>query len=87
MCAQGMSRYTLPLLFPGQETTANTMCFAVILVHQHPEVLERLLAEIDEVLGNKTSVSAEDLEKLKYTEQVRLFTAMIMCWLSIVHGT
>ena len=34
-------------------------------------MLERLLAEIDEVLGNKTSVSAEDLEKLKYTEQVR----------------
>ena len=34
-------------------------------------MLERLLAEIDEVLGNKTSVSAEDLEKLKYAEQVR----------------
>ena len=46
------------------------MCFAVILVHQHPEVLERLLAEIDEVLGDKTTVSAEDLERLKYTEQV-----------------
>ena len=33
-------------------------------------MLERLLAEIDEVLGDKTIVSAEDLEKLKYTEQV-----------------
>eukprot|EP00731_Ephydatia_muelleri_P008181 Em0004g519a len=53
----------------GQETTANTLSFAVILVHQHPEVLERLLAEIDEVLGSRTSVTAEDLEKLKYTEQ------------------
>jgi hypothetical protein len=36
-------------------------------------VLERLLAEIDEVLGDKTIVSAEDLEKLKYTEQVTKF--------------
>ncbi|KAL5496578.1 hypothetical protein EMCRGX_G012887 [Ephydatia muelleri] len=54
----------------GQETTANTLSFAVILVHQHPEVLERLLAEIDEVLGSRTSVTAEDLEKLKYTEQI-----------------
>eukprot|EP00731_Ephydatia_muelleri_P008149 Em0004g487a len=53
----------------GQETTANTLSFAVILVHQHPEVLERLLAEIDEVLGSRTSVTAEDLEKLRYTEQ------------------
>ena len=34
-------------------------------------MLERLLAEIDEVLGSRTSVTAEDLEKLKYTEQVR----------------
>ena len=59
------------IYYPGQETTANTLSFAVILVHQHPEVLERLLAEIDEVLGSRTSVTAEDLEKLQYTEQVR----------------
>ena len=59
------------LLYTGQETTANTLSFALLLVHQHPDVLERLLAEIDEVFGNKTTVSAEDLEKLKYTEQVR----------------
>ena len=30
----------------------------------------RLQSEVDEVLGNKESVSAEDLEKLQYTEQV-----------------
>ena len=54
----------------GHETSSNVLSFAVILVHQHPEVLERLLAEIDEVLGSRTSVTTEDLEKLKYTEQV-----------------
>ena len=32
--------------------------------------LYRLQSEVDEVLGNKESVSAEDLEKLQYTEQV-----------------
>ena len=30
----------------------------------------RLLEEINEVLGDKTAVSAEDVEKLTYTEQV-----------------
>ena len=30
----------------------------------------RLQSEVDEVLGNKENVSAEDLEKLQYTEQV-----------------
>eukprot|EP00731_Ephydatia_muelleri_P008075 Em0004g413a len=54
----------------GQETVGNTLSLALVLVLQHPEVLERLLAEIDEVLGSRTSVTTEDLEKLKYTEQV-----------------
>ena len=30
----------------------------------------RVQAEVDEVLGNKTHVSVEDLEKLEYMEQV-----------------
>ena len=54
----------------GLEATANTLLFAVVQVHQHPEVLERLLTEIEEVLGDKENVTAEDLDKLKYTEQV-----------------
>ncbi|KAL5463995.1 hypothetical protein EMCRGX_G032950 [Ephydatia muelleri] len=54
----------------GQETTANTLAFAVVMVHQHPEVLERILLEVEEVLGGKVSVTAEDLDKLKFTEQV-----------------
>ncbi|KAL5497025.1 hypothetical protein EMCRGX_G013418 [Ephydatia muelleri] len=54
----------------GQETTANTLSFAVVLTCLHPEVQERLVSEVDEVLGGKTSVSAEDLERLQYTEQV-----------------
>ena len=32
----------------------------------------RLQSEVDEVLGNKESVSAEDLENLQYTEQVNV---------------
>ena len=30
----------------------------------------RLLEEIDKVLGNRSTVTADDLDKLKYTEQV-----------------
>ena len=32
----------------------------------------RVQSEIDEVLGTKSYVSAEDVEKLEYTEQVKL---------------
>ena len=81
----------------GQETTGNLLAFAVILLHQHPDVLARyevvikknchnpvlglfccddlrLREEIDEVLGDKKSVSADDLDNLKYTEQVMKIT-------------
>ncbi|KAL5473718.1 hypothetical protein EMCRGX_G028252 [Ephydatia muelleri] len=54
----------------GQDTTANTLSFAIILIHQHSEVLDRLLSEIADVLGDRKEVTADDLDKLKYTEQV-----------------
>ena len=41
----------------------------IIILHQS---LCRLEAEIGEVLGNKTYVGEEELEKLQYTEQVGL---------------
>ena len=43
----------------------------MVLVHQHPDVLERLLLEIEEVLGERDTVTVEDLDKLRYTEQVQ----------------
>ncbi|XP_064405688.1 cholesterol 24-hydroxylase-like isoform X2 [Halichondria panicea] len=54
----------------GQETTGNLLSFAVVLLNQHPEVLCRLQAEIEEVLKGRTEVTNEDLESLQYTEQV-----------------
>ena len=31
------------MLPSGQESTANLLSFAVILIHQHPEVLDRYM--------------------------------------------
>ena len=42
----------------------------IVMVLSNLFSVSRLQSEIDEVLGNKESVSAEDLEKLQYTEQV-----------------
>ncbi|KAL5473710.1 hypothetical protein EMCRGX_G028238 [Ephydatia muelleri] len=54
----------------GQETTANTLSFAIILIHRHPQVLDSLLSEIEDVLGDRKEVTGDDLDKFKYTEQV-----------------
>jgi len=55
----------------GHETTATAMSWTWYLLSQHPKVEERLLAELEEVLGER-SPTDKDLPYLKYTHQVIL---------------
>ncbi|NXO58821.1 CP46A hydroxylase, partial [Aramus guarauna] len=54
----------------GHETLANQLSFTVMALGQHPEILERVYAEVDEVLGAKRDINYEDLSKLTYLSQV-----------------
>ncbi|XP_069714890.1 cholesterol 24-hydroxylase [Phaenicophaeus curvirostris] len=54
----------------GHETTANQLSFTVMALAQHPEILERVQVEVDEVLGSKRDIDYEDLGKLTYLSQV-----------------
>ncbi|XP_061232409.1 cholesterol 24-hydroxylase isoform X3 [Neopsephotus bourkii] len=54
----------------GHETTANQLSFTVMALAQHPEILKRLQAEVDDVLGAKRDLDYEDLGKLTYLSQV-----------------
>ncbi|NXU48195.1 CP46A hydroxylase, partial [Turnix velox] len=54
----------------GHDTTANQLSFTVMALGQHPEILERVQAEVDEVLGAKRDIVYDDLGKLKYLSQV-----------------
>ncbi|XP_056403232.1 cholesterol 24-hydroxylase-like [Hyla sarda] len=54
----------------GQETTANQLSFAVQELARHPEILVRVQAEVDEVIGSKRDIDYEDLGRLKYLSQV-----------------
>ncbi|XP_053132971.1 cholesterol 24-hydroxylase-like isoform X2 [Hemicordylus capensis] len=54
----------------GRETSANQMSFAVMELGRHPEIVAKLQAEVDEVLGAREDVAYEDLGKLKYLSQV-----------------
>jgi unspecific monooxygenase len=55
------------LLFAGHETTGNAMTWAMESLHAHPEVLERVRAELDEVVGGEP-VAAEHLDRLTYLQ-------------------
>jgi len=51
----------------------------IVMVFSNFFSVYRLQSEVDEVLGSKESVSAEDLEKLQYTEQVYVLDSKHSC--------
>ena len=56
-------------LWAGTETTALTLSWALYLLFQHPESIERIRQEADEVFGTREPRAA-DLESLTYTRSV-----------------
>ncbi|KAM6915246.1 cholesterol 24-hydroxylase-like [Xenentodon cancila] len=54
----------------GQETTANQLGFCIMELGRHPEILEKVRKEVDDVIGMKQDVSYDDLGKLIYLSQV-----------------
>ncbi|XP_024081942.1 cytochrome P450 4C1-like [Cimex lectularius] len=57
-------------VFEGHDTTSSAMNFGLYLLSKHPEVQEKIYAEIKEVLGEKTVLDHNDLKHLKYLERV-----------------
>ncbi len=54
----------------GHETSANSLSWTLYLLSQHPEIVERLRAEAQFVIGNEVCPSFADLRRLQYTKQV-----------------
>ncbi|MBD2386490.1 cytochrome P450 [Cylindrospermum sp. FACHB-282] len=57
------------LFIAGHETTALTMSWGLYLLSQHPEIEQKLHAELQTVLGGRTPTFA-DLPQLPYTDRV-----------------
>jgi len=57
------------LLLAGHETTALVLSWTLMLVAQHPEVEQTLLAELRDAVGDRP-VAAGDETSLRYTRQV-----------------
>lgn len=59
----------MTLFLAGHETTALALAWGWYLLSQHPDVVEKLQAELHQVLGGRTPTVA-DLPNLVYTERV-----------------
>lgn len=57
------------IVFAGHETTAETTTWLLYLLSTHPEVEERLRAEMATVLGDRDP-TVEDLDRMPYLDQV-----------------
>ena len=60
---------TMTLLIAGHDTTALALSWVLYLLSQHPQVENRLLEELETVLGTRAP-NLDDLPKLSYTEMV-----------------
>ena len=79
---QGMSRTQVrdeivTFMLAGHETTANGLAWMWYLLSLHPQVRERMHAEVDEVLGGRVP-AADDVDRLAWTsacfqEAIRLY--------------
>ncbi len=59
----------MTLFLAGHETTANALSWTWLLLGQHPEVEEKLVKELQRVLGGRAP-TASALPRLTYTEMV-----------------
>ena len=59
----------ITLINAGHETSATTLAWTWILLGQHPEVYEKLKAEVDQVLGGAIA-TPEHVSQLTYTRNV-----------------
>ena len=69
MSDQQLRDEVITLLLAGHETTALNLSWTWYLLAQHPDVEEKLHAELDAVLGGRPP-SASDLPRLQYTDRV-----------------
>ncbi|XP_060684592.1 cholesterol 24-hydroxylase-like isoform X2 [Hemiscyllium ocellatum] len=57
----------------GQETTANLIAFVIMELTRQPEIRTKLQAEVDEVVGLKSDVTADDIGRLQYMNQFNTY--------------
>ncbi|CAG8759119.1 8207_t:CDS:2, partial [Acaulospora morrowiae] len=62
----------LAVLSGGISSSANTMCFLVYYLEKHPEVKQKMMEEIEHVIGKNpdSSFTFESLSKLEYIEAI-----------------
>ncbi|MBC7603904.1 MAG: cytochrome P450 [Ramlibacter sp.] len=63
-----VSGNVMTMLLAGEDTTANTLAWAIWLLHRHPEALARAQTEARDVMAEGGPVTLDHLARLDYIE-------------------
>jgi cytochrome P450 len=63
-----VSGNVLTMLLAGEDTTANTLAWMLHLLWRHPAVLERAVAEVDQVVGRTDEPTMQQMAGLEFIE-------------------
>ncbi|XP_034036268.1 cytochrome P450 2J2-like [Thalassophryne amazonica] len=61
---------SLDLFLAGTETTSTTLLWALVFINNHPDIQEKVQAEIDRVIGQSRQPTMADRPSLPYTDAV-----------------
>ncbi|BFI28446.1 protein MpCYP829-like14 [Marchantia polymorpha subsp. ruderalis] len=60
----------LDIIVAGAETSPDTIVWAITEILRHPNIMERLQSELDDVIGKERLVEEADLKNLEYLQAV-----------------
>ncbi|PTQ26692.1 hypothetical protein MARPO_0596s0001, partial [Marchantia polymorpha] len=60
----------LDIIMAGTDTSSDTIVWAITELLRHPNILERLQSELDDVIGTERLVEEADLNNLEYLQAV-----------------
>ena len=60
--------HCINIMIAGHETTAGTLAFCMAELARNPECMAKVMKEIEDVMGNRSSPTYDDISKLVYIE-------------------
>lgn len=69
MTEQQLFDEVMTIFLAGYETTSTALTWLLVILQEHPAVLEKLQAEVDQTLGSRPP-TFEDILRLPYSQQV-----------------